>query len=72
MSILLLLLLAVNDHAAVTLKPLPELKVFLLFSEKLLVALKQLLSQLDNFVACHCNLFLHVRDEQVLIKLVNV
>ena len=72
MTVVLLLLLTVNDHAAVALEALPELHILLLFGKELLVALQQLLSQLHNFVACHSYLLFHVCDEQVLVKLVNI
>ena len=48
------------------------LRVLLAELEDLLVAEKQLLPKLYDFVASDGDLFLHVRDEQVLVQLMDV
>lgn len=64
--------LALGNHATVNLQFLLKVHVLFAHGEKLLVAAQELLSQLDYFVASACNLVFHVRDEQVLVKLVDV
>ena len=49
-----------------------HIDVCLAQTEYLLVSFEQLLAELEHLVTRHCDLFLHVCDEQVLVELVDV
>ena len=61
-----------SDYATVALHFGAKVEVLLSKIEHLLVAHKEFLSQLHYLLTRHGDLILHVRDEQILVQLVNV
>ena len=67
-----MLLLAVCDHPSIALKAFVETSDFFLLRLNFLIALHQFLPHFDNFIAGNSDFFLHIRDKEVLIELVDV
>lgn len=64
--------MALGDHATVALDFRAKVKVLLPQVVDLLVSHEKLLAELHDFLAGDSDLVLHVRNEQVLVQLVNV
>ena len=66
------ILLAFGNHASVALHLRSEVKI--LFSEikDLLISNEELLAQLHDLLTCHSDLILHVRNEQILVQLMDI
>ena len=67
-----MLLLAGCDHPSIALKAFVKTRDCFLLRLNFLIAFHEFLPHFDNFITGNSDFFLHIRDKEVLIQLVDV